>query len=194
MTLAWRSSSSPDCASSWQRTKPPKSAIFNAPMLMDDRGLDSSRDALADHHKMDKIVADLQPPDHAGSAWMANVRKLSEELHGHLYEEEKVFFQLAGKTLDELAKSTLATKYCKDHQRRADKYLRQGLGPAPPRLLRPCHADMTSKVGSRARAGSALRDTAVFEQVFSDTCCSHRMTNPAPATCGMHKQLAGSST
>lgn len=88
-----------------------------APMLMDDRGLDSSRDALADHHKMDKIVADLQTPDHAGSGWIANVRKLSKELHDHLREEEKIFFQLAGKILDESAKSWLARKYRKDYQR-----------------------------------------------------------------------------
>lgn len=88
-----------------------------APMLMDDRGLDSSRDALADHHKMDQIVADLQTPDHAGSGWMANVRKLSKELHEHLREEEKIFFQLAGKILDESAKTSLARKYRKDYQR-----------------------------------------------------------------------------
>ncbi len=87
------------------------------PMLMDDRSLDSSRDALADHHKMDKIVADMQTPDHAGSAWMANVRKLSEALHDHLREEEKIFFQLAGKILDESAKKSLAKKYRQDYQR-----------------------------------------------------------------------------
>jgi hemerythrin superfamily protein len=96
-----------------------------APMLMDDRGLDSSRDALADHHKMDMIVADLQTPEHAGSSWMANVRKLSKELHEHLREEEKIFFQLAGKILDEPAKSSLAKKYRKDYQRTYEK-LAQG--------------------------------------------------------------------
>ncbi len=88
-----------------------------APILMDDRGLDSSRDALADHHKMDMIVADLQTPGHSGSGWMANVRKLSKELHDHLREEEKIFFQLAGKILDESAKSSLAGKYRKDYKR-----------------------------------------------------------------------------
>jgi hemerythrin superfamily protein len=92
-----------------------------APMLMDDRGLDSSRDALADHHKMDMVVADMQTPDHAGSRWMANVRKLSTELHDHLREEEKIFFQLAGKILDEPAKSSLAKKYRKDYQRTHEK-------------------------------------------------------------------------
>lgn len=92
-----------------------------APMLMDDRGLDSSRDALADHHKMDEIVADLQTPEHAGSGWMANVRKLSSELHDHLREEEKIFFQLGGKILAETAKTSLAKKYRKDYQRMREK-------------------------------------------------------------------------
>ncbi|WP_426687992.1 hemerythrin domain-containing protein [Rhodanobacter ginsengiterrae] len=92
-----------------------------APMLMDDRGLAPSRDALADHHKMDMIVADLQTPDHAGSSWMANVRKLSRELHHHLREEEKIFFQLAGRILDERAKLSLAGKYRGDYQRMREK-------------------------------------------------------------------------
>jgi hemerythrin superfamily protein len=90
-------------------------------MLMDDRGLDSSRDALADHHKMDKLVDDLQTRDHAGSSWMANVHKLSRQLHDHLREEETIFFQLAGKILDEAAKSSLAKKYRKDYQRMHEK-------------------------------------------------------------------------
>jgi hemerythrin superfamily protein len=94
------------------------------PMLMDDRGLDSSRDALADHHKMDKFVVDLQTLDHSGSAWMAKVRALSKELHKHLREEEKIFFQLAGKIIDESAKVTLAKKYRKDYQRIREKLTR----------------------------------------------------------------------
>jgi hypothetical protein len=94
---------------------------FYAPILMDDRGLDSARDALADHHKLDMIVADLETPDHAGSGWMANVRKLSKELHDHLREEEKIFFQLAGKILDEPAKTSLGKKYRKDYQRMHEK-------------------------------------------------------------------------
>lgn len=88
-----------------------------APILMDDRGLDSSRDALADHHKMDKIVEDLQTRDHAGRGWMQNVKKLSKELHEHLREEEKIFFQLSGKILADAQKRTLARKYRADYTR-----------------------------------------------------------------------------
>ena len=84
------------------------------PMLMDDRGLHPSRDALADHHKMDELVEDLQTRNHAGRHWMATVHKLSEELHEHLREEERSFFQLAGKILSDTQKTALAKKYRKD--------------------------------------------------------------------------------
>ena len=80
-------------------------------ILMDDRGLDSSRDALADHHKMDKIVEKLQMPDHSGSRWMSKVKALSKQLHDHLREEEKIFFQLSGKILSDAQISSLAKKY-----------------------------------------------------------------------------------
>jgi hypothetical protein len=95
------------------------------PTLMDERDLDSSRDAIAGHHKMDMTVAGLQTPDHAGSSWMANVRKLSKDLHDHLREEKTIFLQLAGKILDDPAKSSLAKKYRKDYQRMQEK-LAQG--------------------------------------------------------------------
>ncbi len=85
-------------------------------MLMDDRGLHSSRDALADHHKMDKLVEKLQVEDHSGRHWMATVRKLSKELHDHLREEETIFFQLAGKILSDVTKRTAAKKYRRDYQ------------------------------------------------------------------------------
>ena len=57
---------------------------FYARILMDDRGLQSTRDALSDHHKMDKIVEDLEVSDHGRRGWMATVKKLSAELHDHL--------------------------------------------------------------------------------------------------------------
>lgn len=96
-----------------------------APILMDDRGLDPSRDALADHHKMDKIVAELQTPDHSGRGWMSKVKKLSKQLHDHLREEEKIFFQLSGKILDETRITALARKYRADYKRMY-KQLEQG--------------------------------------------------------------------
>jgi hypothetical protein len=85
-------------------------------ILMDDRGLNSARDALSDHHKMDKLVEDLQTQDHKGSGWTSTVKKLSTALHDHLREEEKIFFQISGKILSATQKTTLARKYRKNYR------------------------------------------------------------------------------
>jgi hypothetical protein len=92
-----------------------------APILMDDRGLNSSRDALHDHHEMDEIVKDLQGRAHNERGWLNTVKKLSSKLHEHLREEEKIFFQIAGKILTDSAKSSLAMKYRKDYQTMHEK-------------------------------------------------------------------------
>jgi hypothetical protein len=88
-----------------------------ARILMDDRGLQSTRDALSDHHKMDEIVEDLEVSDHGRRGWMATAKKLSGELHDHLREEEKIFFQIAGKILSAREKTVLAGKYAREYAR-----------------------------------------------------------------------------
>ena len=85
--------------------------------LMDDMGLHSSRHALHEHHEIDEIIEDMQVVDKNGAGWMARARKLSEEVHHHLREEEKKFFQVSGKILSETQKRTLAGKYRRDYQR-----------------------------------------------------------------------------
>jgi hemerythrin superfamily protein len=94
---------------------------FYTRILMDDRGLQSTRDALSDHHKMDKIVEDLEVRDHGRRGWMATVKKLSKELHDHLREEEKIFFQIAGKILSAREKAALAGKYAREYARMLEK-------------------------------------------------------------------------
>jgi hemerythrin superfamily protein len=84
-------------------------------LLLDDRGLHASRDALADHHKMDEIVETLKSRDPDARGWMNTVKKLSKELHDHLREEERIFFQLAGKILTKLQKRTLAIRYRRNY-------------------------------------------------------------------------------
>lgn len=88
-----------------------------APILMDDAGLDSSRHALHEHHEIDEIIEDMQVVDKAGAGWMAKARKLSEKVHHHLREEERKFFQVSGKILDEAQKVRLAGKYRRDYER-----------------------------------------------------------------------------
>jgi hemerythrin superfamily protein len=84
-------------------------------ILMDDRGLNSARDALHDHHLLDEIVKDMQEKRASRRGWKSVAKKLSKELHEHLHEEEKVFFQISGKILSETQKTKLAVKYRKDY-------------------------------------------------------------------------------
>jgi hypothetical protein len=88
-----------------------------APMLMDDTGLSSTRHALHEHHEIDELVEEVQQLDPAGDAWLEKARELSHEVHHHLREEEKKFFQVSGKILSEVQKSRLAKRYRKDYAR-----------------------------------------------------------------------------
>jgi hypothetical protein len=88
-----------------------------APMLMDDLGLASTRHALHEHHQIDEVVEALQALDPAREPWLDKARELSECVHHHLREEEKKFFQMAGKTLSATQKTRLAARYRKDYAR-----------------------------------------------------------------------------
>jgi hypothetical protein len=87
------------------------------PMLMDDRGLKSSRHALHEHHQIDELVEQMQSigMDHRG--WMAVAKHLSHQVHHHLREEEKKFFQVSGTILGERQKVVLAKRYRRDYKR-----------------------------------------------------------------------------
>ena len=88
-----------------------------APMLMDDMGLMSTRHALHEHHEIDELVEEVQKLDPAGDAWLDKARELSHEVHHHLREEEKKFFQMSGKVLGATQKPRLAKQYRKDYLR-----------------------------------------------------------------------------
>ena len=87
------------------------------PILMDDRGLNSSRHALHEHHEIDELVEDIQSLDPRYAAWLKKVRELSERVHHHLREEEKKFFQVSGKILSATKKAQLARQYRRDYAR-----------------------------------------------------------------------------
>ena len=85
------------------------------PMLMDDAGLDSSRHALHEHHQIDELVEDLRKLDPRGPAWLEKARALSKQVHHHLREEEKKFFQVSGKLLSAAQKARSAKGYLRDY-------------------------------------------------------------------------------
>jgi hypothetical protein len=88
-----------------------------APILLDDMGLKSSRHALAEHHDIDECVEDLAKARGQHDRWTELAKKLSHEVHHHLREEERKFFQVSGKILSEAQKKLLAGKYRRDIQR-----------------------------------------------------------------------------
>ena len=88
-----------------------------APMLMDDTGLSATRHALHEHHEIDELVEEVQKLDPAGEAWIEKAKELSHEVHHHLREEEKKFFQVSGKILSDAQKTRLAKQYRKDYAR-----------------------------------------------------------------------------
>ncbi|HEX5754998.1 MAG TPA: hemerythrin domain-containing protein [Arenimonas sp.] len=88
-----------------------------APMLMHDTGLSASRHALHEHHQIDGLVEELQALDPAGDAWIGKARALSQEVHHHLREEERKFFQTSGKLLSDAQKLLLAGQYRRDYRR-----------------------------------------------------------------------------
>jgi len=88
-----------------------------APILLDDMGLNPSRHALSEHHDIDERVEDLAGASTEGGSWLAKARKLSQEVHHHLQEEEKKFFQTSGKILSDAQKRRLAGQYRKDYAR-----------------------------------------------------------------------------
>ncbi|MCB1998357.1 MAG: hemerythrin domain-containing protein [Burkholderiaceae bacterium] len=81
-----------------------------APILMDDLGLDASRHALAEHHKIDEAVETLEQLAPDGEAWGQHAKGLAHAVRHHLKEEETRFFQVSGRIL-------LAKAYEKDYAR-----------------------------------------------------------------------------
>lgn len=87
---------------------------FYVPLMMEDAGIDLSRHALAEHHELDELVETLEDTEMSSPAWLVHAKKLADEVHHHLKEEEHKFFQMSGKILTEQQKATLAPQYLKD--------------------------------------------------------------------------------
>lgn len=90
---------------------------FYIPLMMTDSGLNISRHALAEHHKMDELLEQLTETEFSNPGWLSIAKKLSETVHHHLQEEEHGFFQQAGKILEDKEKETLAKKYHKEYSK-----------------------------------------------------------------------------
>jgi hypothetical protein len=89
---------------------------FYIPLMEFDNGVDLSRHAIAEHHEMDEMMEELDGTEMSSPSWLVTAKKLSEKVHHHLKEEERKFFQMAGKLLDDKQKEALAGQYEKEYK------------------------------------------------------------------------------
>lgn len=148
------------------------------PLLMTDGGLSASRHALAEHHTIEELCEALSVPDKGGADWLALARQLGDKVRHHLKEEERKFFQVAGRLLDERQKALLAKRYDKDvvrmRRKLAEGFRSLAVGPdgtiglavpaeaAAPRASAPPAADAGRAATSsrRRRAAAEARASA----------------------------------
>ena len=84
---------------------------FYVPLFEHDATVDAARHAIAEHHQMDEMVESLEEMEPASAQWRDCAQKLCEKVEHHLVEEERKFFQEAGKVLTEAQKTSLAKEY-----------------------------------------------------------------------------------
>ena len=84
---------------------------FYAPLIKFDATIEITRHAIAEHHEIDEFIAKLEDTDMNLPAWLKTMKALQHKVLHHLAEEEKVFFQQAGKKLSSSQKTELATQY-----------------------------------------------------------------------------------
>ncbi len=84
---------------------------FYAPLMESDKTIEQSRHGIAEHHEIDELIAKLDDTDMSSAAWLKTMKHLQERVEHHLAEEEREFFQQAGKVLDSKEKSSLASEY-----------------------------------------------------------------------------------
>ena len=96
---------------------------FYIPLMMTDSGLNITRHALAEHHKMDELLEQLTEMELSNPSWLAVAKKLFDTVHHHLQEEEHGFCQQAGKILSAEQKESLAQQYLAEYKKykKADK-------------------------------------------------------------------------
>ena len=84
---------------------------FYAPLMQLDNTVGLSRHGVAEHHQIDKYIAELDELEMSSPQWLATFKKLAHKVDHHLAEEEHEFFQQAGKALTEKDKNKMADNY-----------------------------------------------------------------------------------
>ncbi|MBT0586682.1 hemerythrin domain-containing protein [Alteromonas oceanisediminis] len=84
---------------------------FYSPLMESDKTIDASRHGIAEHHEIDELIEKLDQTSMSSAAWLRYMKELQEKVEHHLTEEEREFFQRAGKVLSEKEKEALAEEY-----------------------------------------------------------------------------------
>ena len=84
---------------------------FYMPLMELDSTIELARHAIAEHHDIDEFIAQLENTDMSSPAWLKIMKDLQHKVLHHLVEEEREFFQQAGKNLSDQQKTDLADLY-----------------------------------------------------------------------------------
>ncbi|GAB5379756.1 MAG: hemerythrin domain-containing protein [Aliiglaciecola sp.] len=84
---------------------------FYSPLMESDNTIEDSRHGIAEHHQIDKLIAKLDETSMSSPVWLKTLKALQEKVEHHLAEEEREFFQKAGKVFSESEKEKLANEY-----------------------------------------------------------------------------------
>ncbi|HHF3075638.1 TPA: hemerythrin domain-containing protein [Vibrio diabolicus] len=88
--------------------------FFYAPLIESDKTINLTRHGIAEHHEIDKVIAQLDATDMSSPAWLNLMKTLRHKVLHHLEEEEQRFFQLAGKVMADQQKMKLADSYVEE--------------------------------------------------------------------------------
>ena len=84
---------------------------FYKQLIDNDMMVEHTRHGIAEHHEIDELIEKVEESDMDSSAWLAHLKALDHQVRHHLEDEEKSFFQMAGKVFSETQKKELAKKY-----------------------------------------------------------------------------------
>lgn len=90
---------------------------FYKQLIDNDMMVEHTRHGIAEHHEIDELIEKVEEADMNSSAWLAHMKSLDHQVRHHLEDEEKSFFQLAGKVFSETQKTELAKKYTSEMEK-----------------------------------------------------------------------------
>ncbi|MCH2489267.1 MAG: hemerythrin domain-containing protein [Flavobacteriales bacterium] len=84
---------------------------FYSPLIHNDMMQEHARHGIAEHHEIDELIEKVEEADMDSPAFLTYAKQLCEKVEHHLEDEERTFFQLAGKVFTEAQKTSLSKEY-----------------------------------------------------------------------------------